>query len=724
MYEAPRRPKRPIAHSPRTPGQEPHDLHRHLRDTGVRAGGFGEPWGAGVAAALAGRWHDLGKYRPRVQARIGGDADGHLETQAGRPIHSYAGASLALRALAGAPTLARLVAMAIAGHHAGLPDWETAEQEVGIQGDSHLREALVGGVTRDLIDAPALPDLPDDVDAGLWGRFLASALVDADFLDTEAYYDRGRKEQRGGWASLAELAPRFEAGLDEKLAQARAAPSPIDPLRDSVLAACRAAAAGPAGLYALSVPTGGGKTLAGLAFAFAHAATRPGVRRVIYAAPYTSILEQTADVFRTVLGDRDGDAVLEHHSALAEGDESSDRLRLAAENWDAPVVVTTNVQLFESLFAARVSKIRRLHNLAGSVLILDEVQALPPAVLAPISAVLRELPRFGVTVLLCTATQPALGAVFRGFTPIPVIADPAALFRALDRVTVEVRPPQGWAEIAADLAAEPRVLAIVNTRAECRRLHALMPAGTIHLSALQCAAHRREIIADIRRRLAAGAPVRVVATSVVEAGIDIDFPVVVRAMAGLDTLVQAAGRCNRHGGPCKGRFVVVSPLGDDGRPSSPLSQAAAITRPLIAETGASLFDPAIITRYFEDLFWARGERRHDEDDLIGLLRLPRADGLPQGGERHAILYRSAARSFRMIDDEWQATLVVACADSQRWIDTLRAEGPSRELLRALQPFTVSVPAGRLAALADDVHGLAVLRDPGRYHPETGLEVGG
>ena len=378
---------------------------------------------------------------------------------------------------------------------------------------------------RSILDVP-LPSagIPQGADAGLWVRMFASALFDADFLDAEAFFGPTVSPGRADWPALNSLLPKLDVNLARKSAEAE--PTPVNRLRAEVLQACRTAALHRPGLFSLTVPTGGGKTLSSLAFALEHARVH-GLRRVIYAIPFTSIIEQTARVFREAVG---SDAVLEHHSVLGPRPEAeTTRSRLAGENWDAPLIVTTTVQLFESLFANRTSRLRKLHNLAASVLVLDEAQALPPGVLRPVSAVLDQLVKhYRCSVILCTATQPALGKVFRDLPqPVEIVPDPPGLFRALDRVDIAM-PSRGkrqsWDEVAAEVEHTSQALAIVNTRRDCRTLHSRLPRGAFHLSTWQCAAHRRLLFRQIRRRLESGDELRAVSTSLVEAGVVSIFP--------------------------------------------------------------------------------------------------------------------------------------------------------------------------------------------------------
>ena len=477
-----------------------HDLAEHLRQVGAGAASSAAAFGAADWARLAGLWHDLGKYRDGFQRYIRDCADAHIEGRVPSKdkTHSAAGALHAIEALecrhgpAGklaAPVLAYL----IAGHHAGLADWHGGLKARLASDDARREYADARGAAPAAILETDIPlNLKDAVPGGiltpgafaLWLRMLFSTLVDADFLDTEAFMDAGKADARGGFPPLAEMHGAYNAHM-----ACFAADTPVRRIRADILRQCRSKAAAAPGLYTLTVPTGGGKTLASLGFALDHALAH-GKRRVIYAIPYTSIIEQTADVFRDVFASLGRECVVEHHSQ-AESDpaDETSASRLACENWDAPLVVTTNVQLFESLFAARTSRCRKLHRLVGSVLILDEAQQLPPEFLQPILDVLRLLIRhYGVTVVLCTATQPALTTTdyfdpsmsLRGLDDATeLMDDPDALYAALKRVDVRLPAdftmPTEWPALADELADHDSVLAIVNTRGGARELHRRMP---------------------------------------------------------------------------------------------------------------------------------------------------------------------------------------------------------------------------------------------------------
>ena len=748
----------PLAHS------GGHLLVDHLRAVAALAAVFSQPFDAADPtqrwAYLAGLWHDLGKYRPGFQkyVRLADNPDAHIEGKVGgrEKTHSAAGALWALQRLeqthgSQGKLAAHVLAYLIAGHHAGLGDWSDGLQQRLSHPDSlqELQESLA-------VNPPAEVLMPDNftpdlrrIPGGpggfaLWVRMLFSCLVDADFLDTEAHFDISKPARREGFPTLAQMREAFDAHM----AALPVAQTPVNTLRADILRQCRTKAALPPGFFSLTVPTGGGKTLSSLAFALQHAQAH-GKRRIVYAIPYTSIIEQTADVFRKVFKALGDEVLIEHHSQFdaAEKDETA-RSRLACENWDAPLVVTTNVQLFESLFAAKTSRCRKLHNLVGSVIVLDEAQQLPPGFLQPILDVLNLLvAHYGVTVVLCTATQPALNSTtyfdasknLRGLTNVREIIDNSdALFAALKRVHVELPPdwttPTAWADVAAQLSAEDCVLAIVNTRKAARKLQRLMPEGTLHLSALMCGAHRKDVVTEIKQRLQAkregrdNRPLRVVSTQLVEAGVDMDFPVVYRALAGLDSIAQAAGRCNREGRlEGLGRVVVFVP---PERP--PMGYLRKGADACITTLHGQAHDPlarCLFDRYFKEFYHSVELDRHG---IVAQLKVePRT---------LAVQFRTAADAFRLIDDQDTATVVVRYAlkrdEIEKWLAILAAQGPQRWLMRKLQRYTVSiqkreadkmlaqgdlslpVPGLYVLANADNLYSdiLGLVGDADLYHP--------
>ena len=740
-------PSEPLAHTRVDGGRiGQHLLHEHLLEVARRAADNAAPFGSQDWARLAGLWHDLGKYRPAFQRYLraaNGIAaeDAHIEGGAGRVSHSTAGALLACEHFG---TLGRVLAYLIAGHHAGLYDWssEFSSLEARLASEAsrtELAEALAEAPP-EMLDhggfAPDLGALPGgSAGFALWLRMLFSALVDADFLDTEAFMNEGRATARGAWPDLTTLREAFDAHMARFAADAP--DTPVNRLRARILAQCREKAADSPGNFSLTVPTGGGKTLASMGFALDHALAH-GQRRVIYVIPYTSIIEQTADVFRGIFGD----AVVEHHSN-AETDPGRENLRsrLACENWDAPVIVTTSVQFFESLFAARTSRCRKLHNIANSVVVLDEAQLLPPEFLKPILGVLNLLTRhYGVTVVLSTATQPALARQeyfdpqrsFSGLDPArelmqggPQVASPDELYRDLQRVRVRLpadwQTRTQWEDLAAELAAHPSALAIVNTRRHAAALHALLPKDTLHLSALMCGAHRADVIVTIKRRLADGVPTRVVSTQLVEAGVDLDFPVVYRALAGLDSIAQAAGRCNREGRlPSLGEVVVFVP--PDAAPRGLLAKGEGACRSVLHGHTGDPLDRALFERYFRQLYYQCELDKHGIEQLLAV-----------DGQTLAVNFRTAADKFRLIDKADRASVIVLYrgpdgqdATVDQHLAQLRRDGAERWLLRTLQRYTVSIhqrDAQRLLTQGDIeelIPGLFVQVSSVLYDPVLGL----
>lgn len=669
-----------------------HCLEEHLREVGRIAGEKAIPFNASDWARIAGLWHDLGKYSPAFQSMIqresGYDENAHIES--GPRNHSTAGAIHAVKKL-GPP--GRILAYLIAGHHAGLPDWH-GDQNAGaalttrLAQTKHLDVLPLAEIPSDILDAPlpAIPKIPGGAaGAHLWLRMLFSCLVDADFLDTEAFMAPDKAKDRQQDIGVTELLNRFDAHMESFTG---APPTPVNRVRADVLRQCRDKAALPPGLFSLTVPTGGGKTLASMAFALEHAKYHEK-RRIIYAIPYTSIIEQTAGIYRDIFGD----AVVEHHSSL-DPDKETAKSRLATENWDAPVIVTTNVQLFESLFAAKTSRARKLHNIIDSVIVLDEAQTLPPELLQPCLDVLNLLAKhYGVTVVLCTATQPALtevasfGQQLRGLENVREIVDaPQTLFDALKRVKVELpadfQAREDWDAVATKVGAGETALAIVNTRNDCRELWQRlqrMDGGAIHLSASLCGAHRAQCIADIRQRLKDGKPVRVVSTQLIEAGVDVDFPVVYRALAGIDSIAQAAGRCNREGLRASGRVVVFVP--PKSAPPGQLRRAEQATISLMAGTNLDPLAPETFGRYFRHFYLS--EPDWDKHDMCGLL--------VRDAGRMEVQFRTAAEKFRYVDDADSRPILVWWDDSRSLIGKLKNDGPKRWLMRKLQRYAVNLP---------------------------------
>jgi CRISPR-associated endonuclease/helicase Cas3 len=747
------------AHSRNERGRR-HGLVEHLEATGELARGFAEPFGAGDLAHALGLLHDLGKARAEWQSKLL-----LVEGDGGRVNVDHKG--LGTRML---KPFAGLLAGCVLGHHGGLPDRGklNAALRESPEGDDEALAAVRAAsprITRLLSDQRLLLPISWQKEASvceIGARLAFSALVDADHLDTAAHFDGLSSARVRPPADLAALVSRFEAGRTELLA-ARS-PSPIDGLREQVYRAAVRAAAGPTGIYRLPAPTGSGKTLSAAAFALHHAA-RAGKRRVVVAVPFLTITEQNARVYRGLLGD---EAVIEHHSGVdLDGPSGSSagllrQRRAAAENWDAPFVVTTTVQLFDSLFGRKPSRSRKLHRLAGAVLVLDEVQALPMDVLPIILEGLKILTQhFGTTVLLASATQPAFQALgpWKNLAVKDVVGDEIQLYERLgQRVAYEWRtagsdghPAPDITEIADEVAGQAQALVVVNRVADARQMFRLVQGRASvpvrHLSTRMFPGHRRAVIADVRARLAAGDPVLVISTQLIEAGVDLDFPVVFRAMAPAESLQQAAGRSNREGsGDGAGRVVVF----EVAQWKVPAFYRTAVdhTRRFFGP-GRPPDDPGQLTAYYQALYaslnLAGGHRAAAVTKSREQLNFEAVAEGPEIDDR-----RDRSRAFRMIDDESAPVVVQIDADLRASL-TARLDAPSgpggpldvgdvagllravragqadRDVFRQLQKVTVALPKHALER--PDVQAMVkpVIGDMwewvGPYDPDVGLDDG-
>ncbi|WP_197274564.1 CRISPR-associated helicase Cas3' [Novosphingobium sp. AAP83] len=695
-------------------------LADHLALVGQMAALFAGRFGANVLGNVAGRLHDIGKMSAEFQAYIRGN--GALRG----PDHATAGAREAVR-LYGDAGFGRILAYCIAGHHSGLADGGTEHLPGTLTHRLNSQNKRIEAYEGWEAQAGTLPEkselrLPEPLsvrsqhsgfERAFFIRMLFSALVDADFLATEQFYAQATR--RGFANSLEVLRDRLDAKLTAKASTA----TEVNRLRSRVLAHVRAQASQAPGLFSLTVPTGGGKTLTSLAFALDHAIAH-GLDRIVYVIPYTSIIEQTAQVFRDALGN-DGD-VLEHHSAVEwdpkgdeqlddEGKEGLKKLRRDAENWDVRIVVTTSVQFFESLFAARTSACRKLHNLAKSVIILDEAQTLPLPLLRPCMAAIETLATgYGASVVLCTATQPALrkqdGFEWKGLENVRELApDPDDLYRQLKRVRVAIAPePVSDDALAEQMRAQEQVLCIVNSRPHARDLFARIKdaPGARHLTTLMCPLHRRAALAQIRQDLKDQKPVRLIATSLIEAGVDVDFPTVWRAMTGLDSIAQAAGRCNREGLRAEGIVNVFRPDEVGGRKPPPaIEQFAAATREVLRTHGDDPLGLEAIKAYFAQVYWSKGP---DQLDAAILGDKPnQTQGILSAIEDTASAlnfpFAEIASAFRFVDDTMQPVIVPYHAEGplepvESLINSLRFVERPGAIARKLALYSVPVPRNK------------------------------
>jgi len=744
-------------------------LREHLRNVADLAGESGEKLGLASLARMAGLLHDLGKYTAPFQRKLEGE---NITIS-----HSTAGAVKLTEAAktAGEPLsklCAKIIAYCILGHHAGLPDAIGGAGSV----ETRLRDFAKSEEGKELERAAAwqkeiefsaadlrlppefLPKLEDYTYKGVALSFLIrmvfSCLVDADRRDTQEFCD---KKLRGKGRKLVSILPQLLEYYDKFMAEKRAS-SPdneLNRLRNDILAEVLSQAGGDKGFYSLTVPTGGGKTLASLGFALRHAQHHK-CERIIYALPFTSIIDQTANIFRELFGQEHKEDILEHHSnfELSRGDEAKgekeqsaqQRLKEAMEDWDMPLIITTNVQLFESLYSAKASAARKLKNIANSIIILDEAQTIPLNLLAPCARALDILVQFfGCTVIFCTATQPALDEAHmqgdRAIAGLPLGADrelapnPQQLAEKLRRATIKFAgDKQGKIgelsneQLIEALAEQSRELVIVNNRRHAYDLYQAGKeqgiAGLIHLTTRQCAADRREIIADIRARLKEGQPCRVIATSLVEAGVDFDFPRVWRAEAGLDSVLQAAGRCNREGKRPREESITMVFRAESGYGIPPELRANADSLKYVWAESEDLFSPEAIEAYFRETYWKKGEKLDKEK----IIREDLAD------ETLHLDYplRHIGEKFRMIESGMLPVIIPRNDAAKDWIAKMgAAEISSGRIARALQAYIVQVPLkarerlienGHAAFQAEHIRGdqFVALVNPSLYTPETGL----
>ena len=684
----------------------------HLMGTADLCAGFAAAFGAEEQGRLTGLVHDIGKYSDAFQRRLNGGP---------KVDHSTAGALECFK------VGQIFAAFAVAGHHGGLPDG-------GSRTDSSDRGTFFARMNRtstgklESYDAwqqeVTFPKAPFPVldqsqaEGMFFARMLYSCLVDADFLDTETFM-AGQPADRGGGDGMEELERRLQAYISTWFPPK----GKLNEQRCAILSRCMEQGENQKrGLFTLTVPTGGGKTVASLAFALRHAKAH-GLRRVIYVIPYTSIIEQNAGVFRNILGAKN---VLEHHSGVLydieeEADPESARLARATENWDLPVVVTTAVQFFESLFATRPSKCRKLHNLANSVIIFDEAQMLPlPYLRSCVFAIAQLVKHYSVSAVLCTATQPALGSLFREFLPEkpPVELCPSDTYdaRIFRRVTFRQEGTLTAEGLIQRLNTLPQVLCVVNRRKSAQEIfHALDQEGAFHLSTLMYPAHRKEVLEEIKIRLKAGLPCRVVSTSLVEAGVDVDFPAAFREEAGLDSILQAAGRCNREGKRPAGESVVTI-FRTDG-PSPFLFRQNIKAGRAALEHAERPDSPETISRYFRELLDLKGKEGQDTDGILPLMEDPYI----------LMPFQEVDRRFRLIRSE-TCTVYVPRGEGAELAEQLRAGERSRALFRALGQYGVSVYTDHFAAL-DRAGALELLEDRSAlltdlelYEETTGLKI--
>ncbi|MCI8423051.1 MAG: CRISPR-associated helicase Cas3' [Lawsonibacter sp.] len=697
-----------LAH--KTEDKREQTIQEHLNGTADLCAGFAAAFGAEGQGRLAGLAHDLGKYSAAFQRRIRGSTE--------RVDHATAGAAECAKLGQSS------AAFAVAGHHGGLPDG-------GGQGDHYEDKTFCGRMKRAVlgkqesyeawqteIKLPAVhpPVFSSSLEEMFFTRMLYSCLTDADFLDTETFM-AGEEQERGGGDPMEVLENRLQGYISGWFPPK----TELNQERCAVLQRClEQGETQKPGLFTLTIPTGGGKTVASLAFALRHARAH-GLRRVIYVIPYTSIIEQNAQIFRDILGEEN---VLEHHSGVLydiedEATPENARLARATENWDMPIVVTTAVQFFESLFANRSSQCRKLHNLAKSVIIFDEAQMLPIPYLRPcVFAIAQLMKGYGVSAVLCTATQPALDGMFQEFLPERHAVElcPQEMFHReiFQRVTFQREGKLSWETVAERISGQKQSLCIVNSRKSAQKIYSLLnPEGAFHLSTLMYPAHRKAKLKEIRERLKDGLPCRVVSTSLIEAGVDVDFPAVFREEAGLDSILQAAGRCNREGKRLAGESMVTIFQGETPPPALFEIPVAAGRQALNCHDQPD--SPEAIHCYFQELLDLKGPEALDHKGILTMM------------EREYMPFRKIAEQFHLIDNETK-TVYIPLGEGEALVRRLRSGEHSRALFRALGQYGVSVYphhfealdlAGDLEVLED---GSTVLTNLALYDNAVGLSL--
>lgn len=665
---------------------------------------------ASKLAYMAGLLHDLGKYTTEFQARLEGSPH--------KVDHATAGAIIAKDILP--EPWFKLLSFVIAGHHAGLANGslegerrrtleERLKQTFGKEPNQLSVLDEIWKSELNLLTAQELvPQIKTHHQPVFHGfqfafliRMIFSCLVDADFIDTDTFYKELENKPllRGDYPTLAELKNNLDHYLKGKQ-QSSDNTQLVNKLRQDILAIAREKAILEPGLFTLTVPTGGGKTLSSMAFALEHAVEHQ-LRRVIYVIPFTSIIEQNAKVFREAFGDLGETAVLEHHSNFDDrnirDEKTQDKLKLAMENWDMPIVVTTAVQFFESLFADRTSRCRKLHNISGSVIILDEAQTVPLKFLRPIMAAIDELARnYQCTVVLCTATQPALNAPdFKlGFENVREIApNPQVLYDQLSLVSVSHLGALTDDQLVQKIQDYPKILTIVNNRRHAQSLFQKLKdeklEGVFHLTTLMYPAHRTQTLDVIRERLKNNQACRVISTSLIEAGVDVDFPCVMRAEAGLDSIAQAAGRCNRERKHLKEDSHVWIFSTPDWKTPPELDALAAGMRAVLRRNHDNLLGQQAIKDYFDEVYWRKG----DELDKKNLLKT-----CQDHANKLSFPFQNIAKDFCMIESFMCPIFIIRDEEAQLFIDELAITENVSQVLRKLQPYIVQIPQQGFEAL--------------------------
>ena len=691
---------------------EEQTLLEHLRNTADLSGKFANSFGAYEWGYNCGLLHDIGKYSLKFQERLHGNNE--------MVDHSTAGAKWCWNQK-GAH---QFLSYCIAGHHAGLPD-------TGGASDTSAQGTMMGRLKKRLedyqrfseeIEIPELKTLPfqpvegENLDffASMLIRMIYSCLVDADYLDTERFMD-GESIRNNG-EPIERLYEKLESHISGWLDNDDL--NTINGRRTEILKHCIEMGKEKKGIFRLTVPTGGGKTVSSLAFALKHAKEHH-MERIIYVIPYTSIIEQNAKIFADILGQ---DNVLECHSSVEyELNEELKPAQLAAENWDKPVIVTTSVQFFESLFSNKPSKCRKLHNMTNSVIIFDEAQMIPNDYLKPCVSALEQLLRYyGSSIVLCTATQPALKRLLSPDIKITELcARMDEQFSFFKRVSIKNLNKITQIELIQRLQQENQALCILNTKKRAQNIYqSIKGEGVYHLSTSMYPVHRKRVLNVIRERLHKQEKCIVVSTSLVEAGVDLDFQTVYRQLAGADSIIQAAGRCNREGKRIGTEcFTYIFKL-DSQEYVQGQRQQMEVTESLLEEN-KNLEELNTIEQYFEMLYHFRGDSL-DKKEILKKFR------------KGNFQFASVAREFKLIEENTKTILIPKEEAAQKLLAQVRIKGFTKQLVRQMGHYCVNVyendfkkmyAAGMLSEITGDSKtDYYVLNSLEKYTDEMGLTL--
>ena len=689
-------------------------LKDHLCGTAELASCFAERFGKSDWGYCCGMLHDIGKYSLAFQEKIKNNSDKRVD-------HSTAGAKVCFEK----GGMYRFMSYCIAGHHSGLPDYGSsydAGNAPTLEGRKRKRiedySAFKSEIKIPEINAIPFDPLkePDpDFSLSVFIRMLYSCLVDADFLDTESFMKNGQTQRDSG-ENVDVLLKRLKDHVEDWLLNEDT--DTVNGRRTEILRHCFESGRRESGIFQLTVPTGGGKTIASLAFALQHAVENQ-MDHVIYVIPYTSIIEQNAEVFRRILGDQN---VLEnHYNVDYESSEELKPMQLASENWDKPVVVTTNVQFFESLFANKSSRCRKLHNIANSVIIFDEAQMLPTDYLKPCIAMMEELVgNFRSSIVLCTATQPALTSFFRRKMPVTELCPRVEeQFRFFERVTFKNVGIVSEDELIEKLEREDQALCIVNTKKRAQRIYQKMNGkGVFHLSTTMYPKHRRRILEKIRKLVKNGERCILVSTSLVEAGVDLDFRAVYRQLAGVDSMIQAAGRCNREGKrDAKDSFAYIFQF--EEKEYVPGQQLQIDVSKMLLSGGVDISSLRGIEKYFEALYHFRGESL-DKKKIF------------EEFKKQKYNFAKAAREFKLIEENTLTVFVSREDEAEELLRLIKCQGYTKLGMRKAGQYCVQLyegdieklqGVGMLRPISEDIEDFFELVDKEQYTEEMGLDLG-